>query len=246
MRLLVSVRSAAEVDRAVAGGAEIVDAKEPSLGSLGAVSPSTLREIARRLPSDVPLSVALGDPASAAGVAEAIAAVDGAVPRGGEIYVKLGLAGARDEHAARELLAAAVSAAARAACRPAVIAVAYVDHEAAGAPARELIGQAATRAGARGVLLDTYGKDGRDLFAHVGERELHRWADEIGRAGLLVALAGSLSVEGVRRAAMLPADIVGVRGAACDGGREGVVAEDRVRALRSVLERPVGPAASVA
>jgi uncharacterized protein (UPF0264 family) len=243
MRLLVSVRSAAEVDRAVAGGAEIVDAKEPSLGSLGAVSPATLREIARRLPSGLPLSVALGDPPSAAGVADAIAAVDHAVPRAGEIYVKLGLAGARDGHAARELLAVAGSAASRARCRPAVIAVAYVDHEAAGAPARGQIGEAAARAGARGVLLDTYGKDGRDLFAHLGERELHRWVDEIRGAGLLVALAGSLSVEGVRRVAMLPADIVGVRGAACNGGREGEVVEERVRVLRSVLERSAGQAA---
>jgi (5-formylfuran-3-yl)methyl phosphate synthase len=243
MRLLVSVRSAPEVDRAVAGGAEIVDAKEPSLGSLGAVSGATLREIARRVPSGVPLSIALGDPATAAAVADAIAAVDCAVPRGGEIYVKLGLAGACDAHAARELLAAAVSAAARAASRPAVIAVAYADHEAADAPARELIGQAAARAGARGVLLDTHEKDGRDLFEHVGERELRRWVDDVRGAGLLVALAGSLSVEGVRRVAVLPADIVGVRGAACDGGREGEVAEERVRALRSVLGRSAGQAA---
>jgi uncharacterized protein (UPF0264 family) len=50
-------------------------------------------------------------------------------------------------------------------------------------------------------------------------------------------------VEGVRRAAMLPADIVGVRGAACDGGREGEVVEERVRVLRSVLGRAAGQAA---
>ena len=36
MRLLVSVRSAAEVAAAVAGGADIIDAKEPTAGSLGA------------------------------------------------------------------------------------------------------------------------------------------------------------------------------------------------------------------
>ena len=39
MRLLVSVRSAAEVRPALAGGADIIDAKEPSLGSLGRGEP---------------------------------------------------------------------------------------------------------------------------------------------------------------------------------------------------------------
>ena len=46
MRLLVSVRAAAEVAPALAGGADIIDAKEPARGSLGAVSPTRLREIA--------------------------------------------------------------------------------------------------------------------------------------------------------------------------------------------------------
>ena len=42
MRLLVSVRSADEVAAAMAGGADIIDAKEPARGSLGAVDAATL------------------------------------------------------------------------------------------------------------------------------------------------------------------------------------------------------------
>ena len=61
MRLLVSVRAAAEVAPALAGGAAIVDAKEPARGSLGAVRPEVLRQIASLVPATVPLSVALGD-----------------------------------------------------------------------------------------------------------------------------------------------------------------------------------------
>ena len=45
MRLLVSVRDAVEADAAVDGGAEIVDAKEPAAGSLGAVAPAVLAAI---------------------------------------------------------------------------------------------------------------------------------------------------------------------------------------------------------
>jgi uncharacterized protein (UPF0264 family) len=120
-----------------------------------------------------------------------------------------------------------------------VIAVADADNAAAGAPARAEVSRIAAAAGARGVLLDTWRKDGRDLFAHVGEDELRRWVSEARGAGLLVALAGSLAADGVRRAATLPADIVGVRGAACAGAREGVVEERRVRELRLALERPL-------
>ena len=47
MRLLVSVRSEEEARAALAGGAEIIDAKEPSRGALGAVEIGVLREIVR-------------------------------------------------------------------------------------------------------------------------------------------------------------------------------------------------------
>ena len=57
MRLLVSVRSAEEVSAALAGGADIIDAKEPARGSLGRVTPAVLSAIAARTPASVPLSV---------------------------------------------------------------------------------------------------------------------------------------------------------------------------------------------
>jgi (5-formylfuran-3-yl)methyl phosphate synthase len=238
MRLLVSVRSAVEVAAAVAGGADIIDAKEPSLGSLGAVSPATLRAIARALPPALPLSVALGDHCDAASVAGAFAALVGIGSHARETYLKLGLASMRDVTGAASVITAAVEAAARVAGSPAVIVVAYADHAAAEAPPRDVVRRLAAAAGARGVLLDTCVKDGRDLFHHVGRPELRRWVIDAKRDGLLVALAGSLSAEAVERISDLPGDVIGVRGAACAGGREGSVTEDRVRRLRSLLDRP--------
>ena len=47
MQLLVSVRDAAEAAEAIAAGADIVDAKEPGAGALGAVSLDTFETIAR-------------------------------------------------------------------------------------------------------------------------------------------------------------------------------------------------------
>jgi uncharacterized protein (UPF0264 family) len=236
MRLLVSVRSAAEVVPAVAGGAEIIDAKEPSRGSLGPVSPAVLAAIAAVLPGELPLSVALGDPAGAAAAGVAVsAALEAAGPRTGGTSRTLGLAAAGSASAARQLLETAAQVASASPSRVSVVAVAYADHEAAGAPARELVSRLAAGAGAQGVLLDTWRKDGRDLFRHVDSGTLREWVAASGRLGLLVALAGSLDVDGVRAAARLPADVVGVRGAACAGGREGVVLEERVRMLRRVL-----------
>ncbi len=235
MRLLVSVRSAAEIPAAVAGGAEIVDAKEPAHGSLGAVGAPVLRAIAAALPPTMPLSVALGDPRDAAAVAAALGSLAGLVSRPRELYVKVGLAGVRDPSVAEALLAACVEAAARAAVQPDVVAVAYADHVGADAVPRDVVSRLAVAAGARGVLLDTWTKGDGDLFHWIGESELRKWVEEAKRVGLFVALAGSLSVESLHRAAGLPADIVGVRGAACAGGRAGRVEEVRVRALRGVL-----------
>jgi uncharacterized protein (UPF0264 family) len=48
-------------------------------------------------------------------------------------------------------------------------------------------------------------------------------------------MAGALGPADFERAQRLGADIVGVRGSACDGGRQGTVSASRVRALRAAL-----------
>lgn len=242
MRLLVSVRSAAEVGTAVAGGARIVDAKEPGRGSLGAVDAGTLRAIAGALPPGVPLSVALGDLTAPAALATALSVLDRIVERPEELYVKVGLAGIEQPFAARAVLAAAVDAAARTPLRPDVVAVAYADHAGARALSREAITALAGETGARGVLVDTWIKDGRDIFAWATIHELEDWVGQSKSRGLLTGVAGSLTADGVQRVAALSPDVVGVRGAACSGGRLGLVEELRVRGLANALREPVGGA----
>jgi uncharacterized protein (UPF0264 family) len=231
MRLLVSVRSAVEVAPAVAGGTDIIDAKEPARGSLGPVDPAVLRSIVSKLPAGMPLSVALGDPGDAAAVIADIDRLDRASPQR-ECYVKLGSAGQRA--AAPRVLARAVAAAARTALSPRVVAVAYADSGRADALDRFEVLQMASEAGADGVLLDTYMKDGTDLFGHADPAAVAEWAAAARQRGLLVAIAGSLSARALSLLD-LPADIVGVRGAACEGGREGSVSETLVRRIKSAL-----------
>ena len=59
--LLVSVRSAAEALAARAGGAAVIDVKEPARGPLGRADVDVWREIFAAIPPVVPVSVALGE-----------------------------------------------------------------------------------------------------------------------------------------------------------------------------------------
>ena len=60
-KLLVSVRSGAEASAALAGGASIIDVKDPLHGSLGRSPISVWRDVRQVVPRHIPISVALGE-----------------------------------------------------------------------------------------------------------------------------------------------------------------------------------------
>src|SRR5438270_12690933 len=60
-RLLISVRNLQEARLALAGGADLIDIKEPSHGSLGQACASVISEIASTVGTHKPLSAALGE-----------------------------------------------------------------------------------------------------------------------------------------------------------------------------------------
>src|SRR5207237_9523523 len=78
MRLLVSVRGPLEARAALAGGADVIDAKDPACGALGAVSAERLAAIRRTVGAARPVSAALGDARDEGTVAAAAAAAAGA------------------------------------------------------------------------------------------------------------------------------------------------------------------------
>lgn len=239
MRLLVSVRSPDEVGAALIGGADIIDAKDPSRGTLGPVADDVLEAIDAQVPPHLSLSVALGD----VGSVEAIRAAFTALPirRRPSVYVKLGFGGVSGEGDLLLLIDAAADAAARHPGRPRLVAVACADRDSS-AP---MILRAARQASAAGILLDTATKDGRTLLDFWPETRLRDWVHAGRSAGLEVALAGSLGLGELARIAALAPDIVGVRGAACAGGRSGTVEAGRVRALRArLLVEPAAIAAN--
>jgi hypothetical protein len=229
MRLLVSVRNASEASAAVAGGADIVDAKEPSNGPLGQVSPAALASIASAVAGGAPVSAALGEVCRDDIVRGAHAAT-----RVHAAFVKVGFAGMRGR------LDAAVGALASAAAHTSaagLVLVAYADYEKIEALSPDEVIALADRSGAAGVLIDTCDKCGPGLTTLMTADSLRTFVTRARGSGRIVAVAGSLTIEDLERVHDAGADIAGVRGAACDNGRNGMVSESRVRALGRALRR---------
>jgi uncharacterized protein (UPF0264 family) len=226
MQLLVSVRNASEAEAALAGGADIVDAKEPLNGPLGPVSPAVLGAIASVVGDRRPVSAALGDVAR-----DNIADATWAAMHARATFVKIGLAGLRGHlNRAPDLLATAGVKR-----TDSLVLVAYADYDKAEAPPLDDVIALAKRVSAGGVLLDTYDKEGPGLTTLMTPNALRDFVTCARSAGRMIALAGRLSAADLTRIHVTGADIAGIRGAGCDGGRAGVVTAARVRALRLAL-----------
>jgi uncharacterized protein (UPF0264 family) len=229
MRLLVSVATADDARAAVEGGADLVDAKDPEKGALGAVTPARFAEIAGAVRGARPLTAALGDLHDAADTT-ALTTLAVQAAGAGATLVKIGLHGTCDAGAATRLATAVVRGLGTSPCG--VVLVAYADAPPESSLLLDALIDVAATCGARGVLLDTMDKSGGSLFDVLTDRQVNTWVAAAHARGLIAALAGKLTTDGVSRAANAGADIAGVRGAVCVGGRAGRVSSDLVRSLR--------------
>ena len=89
MQLLVSVGSAVEALAALAGGADLIDAKDARAGALGPVSIEALGEIHTAVAGERPVTAALGDADDEIAI-EHVARTFAAT---GAAFVKVGFAG---------------------------------------------------------------------------------------------------------------------------------------------------------
>jgi (5-formylfuran-3-yl)methyl phosphate synthase len=229
MQLLVSVADAVEARHAVDGGADLIDAKDPRTGALGAVSVDTLRQIHAMVAGRRLVTAALGD-ADDEETIERAAFDYGTLGVG---FVKLGFAGITDRSRVERLIIAAlrgVRATGLEHCG--VVAVGYADTGGVTSVEPTALVHIGARTGAKGVLLDTADKDGPGLRALVSPAALASWIALARGARLLVAVAGKLGGDDLPLMRLAGADIVGVRGAACEGGRSGRVVAEKVKGLR--------------
>jgi uncharacterized protein (UPF0264 family) len=220
VHLLVSVASAAEATEAIAGEADIIDAKDPGAGALGAVALDVLQGIRAAVAGTRLLSAAIGDAGDEEDTRQRAAAYAAA----GAALVKLGFAFTAGESSVEAVLAAAVDGAAPSG----VVAVAYADRLTIDAG---VLIDIAARTNVHGVLLDTADKSGPGLRALIAPAALAEWIAHAHRRGLIAAVAGQLTAPDLSFVRDAGADIAGVRGAACDGGRQGRVSRKRVRSL---------------
>lgn len=224
--LLVSVRSAAEARLAQLGGADLIDVKEPSFGSLGASTPKVWSEVAAAVGNACSLSAALGELVDFAPISF--------VGLQGFRFAKLGLAGCGQINDWVERWQAALAE------LPdwiAPVAVAYADYRTCGSPAPDEVLRVGQRLGCKAILIDTYDKQRGDLFDAMPLAQLRDLFEQAERLSLTTVVAGSLCKDRLDDALGLQPDYIAVRGAVCRGTREGELDASLVRDWISSIQR---------
>ena len=154
--LLVSVRDSVEAQRAIRGGAAIVDVKEPLNGSLGAASELQWADVIGTCQWKTPLSLALGELTDGA-LTTRLARVPPVQ------FAKIGLAGCRD---CRDWIPRWRWVIERLPTGTSPVAVTYADTDRAISPDADEIWRQASRLGCSAMLWDTYDKEHGKLLDH--------------------------------------------------------------------------------
>ncbi|MCS4541439.1 MAG: (5-formylfuran-3-yl)methyl phosphate synthase [Euryarchaeota archaeon] len=234
MMLLVSPKNKQEAIEAIAGGAHIIDVKNPSEGSLGANFPWIIKEIRELTPPTIDVSATIGDLDYKPGTA-AQAALGAAFA--GANYVKLGLFGKMTEDQAIDLVDKVVSAVNLFSPEIKVAVAGYADAHRIGAIEPMLVPTITSKAKAHVAMIDTAIKDGKSTFDFLKETQLKIFIENAHRLGLIAALAGNLQKNDLIRVWKLKVDIAGVRTAVCKNGRNGKVDRELVRELTNYIQQ---------
>ncbi len=236
LKLLISPQNKQEAAQAIAGGADIIDVKNPAEGALGANYPWVIQQIRDATPNPIKLSCTLGDMGSYPG-AVSLAAL-GAASLGVD-YIKVGLFGVKTVEEAVFLVQNVSRAAKESKPDIKVVVAGYADAQNIGALSPMQIPEIAHKAGAAVAMIDTYIKDGKNLFDHLTCQQLTAFVQAAHMYGLEAALAGSLRKQDLPVIAGLGADIVGLRGAVCTGCDRvaGQIRMEKVAELVKVLRQ---------
>jgi (5-formylfuran-3-yl)methyl phosphate synthase len=221
---LASVRSLDEARIVYAGGADIIDLKEPSMGSLGAVTQEVMREITAFISGRRPVSATIGD---LFGAPEIISDKIASVAATGVDIIKVGFFDRRG----RRTLCNALSEQTRRGVK--IVAVLFADREERATPMIDLI----AGAGCYGIMLDTADKQKGRLLTLYQLQELIEFIQIAREYKLLVGLAGSLRVDDIVPLRGLGPDYLGFRGALCQrNARKESIDPTAVQLVRTQLE----------
>ena len=219
---LASVKTPEEARLALANGADVIDCKDPQKGALGALSAPAVQAIVEAIGGRALVSATAGDLPSDPGVMVKAATL---IAAAGVDFVKAGFFGDADPRDAIAALGKAALGRAR------LVAVLMADRN----PDFEILA-ALRAAGFAGVMLDTADKSGGALPDVMPVKSLSRFIDAARQHGLSAGLAGSLRLEHIAGIAALGPDVIGFRGALCDGGRTGALDAARIAAVRTAID----------
>jgi uncharacterized protein (UPF0264 family) len=225
--LLVSVRSADEVAAALAGGADLIDVKEPAKGPLAPAEAEVVAAVIDKVRGKVPVSAALGEWSPNA-ITDAHWHLELKLN-----YVKWGLAcyaphpgWGEDLLDTRRQLPLGME----------MVAVAYADWERAKSIPPGELARFAKRFRFKAFLLDTWNKDGKTLLDFTTPAEVADLVDGLKRLSITVAIGGSLRPEHVKQLRGVNPDYFAVRTSACAAGkRDGVIDATRVKRWKEAI-----------
>ena len=224
VRLLASVTNEIEARLALAEGADIIDAKNPLEGALGALPPAIVASICHAVGGRVPVSATIGD---LQGEPRAIAEGVVRMACAGAQFVKAGFFGGPHEHETVAHLGSLDLG------NAGLVGVLFADRS----PDFALI-PAMAGAGFAGVLIDTADKTSGSLPDVMSEITLRTFAALAHDFGLFAGLAGSLRLRHVPSLLGLGADILGFRGALCANGlRQNGLDAAALRSIRVTIPR---------
>ena len=196
----MSVRDANEAEIAVSACADLVDAKDPDRGALGALGADVVRAIAARVGGRATTSAVAGEPATDLAIVGAVEAM----ATTGVDWIKIAVShGTCDAALAR----AAGAAPGR------LIAVLFAED---GDPSHAVARLGG--AGFAGAMIDTRGKAGLRLIDHLPPRALGAFVDACRAHGLMSGLAGALRISDIPVLSGYGPDYLGLRGGLCVGG----------------------------
>lgn len=239
LKLLISPQNQNEALQAIAGGADIIDVKNPHEGPLGANYPWIIKQIREVTPKHIEVSCTLGEVPNLPG-SISLAALGAATL--GVDYVKVGLYSLKTHDEAVNLMRCVSKAAKEYNPKVRVVVVGYADAGRVGAIDPMLVPQIVHKAQADIAMIDTAVKDGKSTFEFFTIQQLEEFVKSAHDYGLKVALAGSLRKEDLPLVYSLGADIAGLRGAACTNSDRvtGQITQEKVKELVDVVKSLTG------
>jgi (5-formylfuran-3-yl)methyl phosphate synthase len=224
--MLTSVLSSAEAMLALERGADIIDCKDPARGALGALPLAEVEGIVKAVDRRRPVSAVVELPHDSSHAHSVL----GAAAATGVDYIKFALPMTPD---AREV----IGDLAPLATKVRLVAVLFADLD----PDFDLLGDLSA-AGFHGAMLDTAHKGRGRLLDCMRLDALAQFVRACRAKKLVSGLAGSLEAPDVPRLLVLNPDVLGFRGALCDGReRRSAIDADAVSLIRDLIRHVLAP-----